>query len=100
MAASKEGKQVACLATAARDVSLKDAEAAKERYRVAEAEVETLRNERPTGARQREAWEEEPKAREDAVTDRDTKLEQSAREQAVERDRLEKLKKEVEAEKA
>ena len=80
LAASKEGKQVACLATAARDVSLKDAEAAKERYRVAEAELETLCNKRAAEARQREVREEELKAREDAITGHDTELEQSAQE--------------------
>nr|XP_040249526.1 dynactin subunit 1-like [Aegilops tauschii subsp. strangulata] len=70
------------LAVAASEVALKDAEAAKERCQVAEAELETLRNERAAEARQREAWEEKLKAREDA-----------------ERDHLEKLKQEVEAEK-
>ena len=81
-------------------MALKDAKAAKERCQVAEAELETLRNERAIEARQREVWEEKLKAREDTVAGRDTELEQSAREQAAERGRLEKLKEEVEAEKA
>nr|XP_020161581.1 uncharacterized abhydrolase domain-containing protein DDB_G0269086-like [Aegilops tauschii subsp. strangulata] len=84
VAASEEGKQAAGLAAVALDAALRDAEATKERCRVAEVELETLRNERAAEARQREAQEEKLKAREDAA----------------ERDRLEKLKKEVEAEKA
>nr|XP_020167158.1 translation initiation factor IF-2-like [Aegilops tauschii subsp. strangulata] len=98
--ASEEGKQAADLAMDAREVALKDAEAAKERYRGAEAELETLRNKRAAEARRREAWDGKLKAREDVVADRDTELEQSARAQAAERGRLEKLKEEVEAEKA
>ena len=99
MAASEEGKRAADLATAAHEVALKDVEAAKEHCRVAEAELKTMCNERATEARQHEAREEKLKAREDAVAGRDTELEQSAREQAAKRDRLEKLKKEVEEEK-
>nr|XP_020165579.1 uncharacterized protein LOC109751084 [Aegilops tauschii subsp. strangulata] len=100
VAASEEGKQAADLAVAAREVALKDAEAAKEHCRVVEAELETLRNERAVEARQREAWEGKLKAREDAVAGCDTELEQSTRAQAMERGRLENLKEEVEAEKA
>nr|XP_020147349.1 protein pxr1-like [Aegilops tauschii subsp. strangulata] len=73
---------------------------AEERCRVAEAELETLPNERAVKARQHEAREEKLKAREDAVAGRDTELKQSAREQAIERGRMEKLKEELEAEKA
>nr|XP_020156656.1 microtubule cross-linking factor 1-like [Aegilops tauschii subsp. strangulata] len=100
VAASEEGKQAADLATVAREDASKDTEAAKERCRVAQAELETLRNERATKVRQHEVREEKLKAREDAVTGRDTELEQSSRAQAAERNRLEKLKKEVEREKA
>nr|XP_020197897.1 uncharacterized protein LOC109783714 [Aegilops tauschii subsp. strangulata] len=71
--ASKEGKQAADLAAAVRWEALKDAEAAKERCRAAEAELETLRNERAA---------------------------ESAREEAAERSRLGELKKEVEEGKA
>ena len=60
-------------------MALKDAEAAKECCWVAEAELETLRNEHAAEARHHEAREEELKAREDAVTDRDSELEQSVR---------------------
>ena len=100
VAASEEGKRAADLAVAAHDVALKDAEAAKERCRVAEAELETLRKEGAAKVRQREAREEKLKAREDAVAGRDTELEQSARAQAAERSRLEELEKKVEAEQA
>nr|XP_020165338.1 translation initiation factor IF-2-like [Aegilops tauschii subsp. strangulata] len=87
-------------AVAARDTALKDAESAKERRWVVEAELEKPRNERAAETRQREAWEEKMKAREDAVAGRDTELEQSARAQAAERSRLEELEKKVGAEKA
>ena len=77
--ASEEGKRAADLAASAPEVALKDAEAAKERCRLAEAELETTRNERTVEACQLVAWEDKMKAREDAVTGRDTELEQSAR---------------------
>nr|XP_020177566.1 tol-Pal system protein TolA-like [Aegilops tauschii subsp. strangulata] len=80
-------------------MALKDAEAAKERYRSMEAELETMRNERATEARSRKVEEEKMKAREDAITCRDAELEQLARAQAAERSHLEKLEREVEAEK-
>ena len=98
MVGSEEGKQVAGLAAAAHDMALEDAKAAKERCRVSEAELETLRNEHATEACQCKV-REELKAREDVVDGPDIELEQSAREQATERDRLDKLKKEVEEEK-
>ena len=44
MAASMEGEQAAGLAADARDMAVKDAEAAEERCRVAEAELKTLRD--------------------------------------------------------
>nr|XP_020170420.1 translation initiation factor IF-2-like [Aegilops tauschii subsp. strangulata] len=85
IAASGEGERAAGLAAAARDMALRDVESAKERRRSAEAELETMRNERTVEACQREAWEEKIKAREDA---------------AAERSCLEELEKKVEAEKA
>ena len=78
--ASKEGERATGLAAAARDAALKDAEPAKERDRVAEAELETLYNKRAAEARQSEVRKEELKAREDAITGHDTELEQSAQE--------------------
>nr|XP_020185402.1 MICOS complex subunit MIC60-like [Aegilops tauschii subsp. strangulata] len=77
-----------------------DVEAAQDRYRVLEAELKTLRNERAEEARGRKAEEEKMKAREDAVRGRDTEMEQLGKAQAAERGRLEKLKQEMEAEKA
>nr|XP_020168557.2 MAP7 domain-containing protein 1-like [Aegilops tauschii subsp. strangulata] len=100
MAASEEGKRATDLAAAAREVALKDDEAAKERCRVAEAELETLCNECTAEVRQHGAREEKLKAREDAVVSRDAELEQLARAQTAEHDRLGKLEKKVEAEKA
>ena len=41
----------------AREGLLKDAEAAEERCRVMEAELETIRNEHAAEARERETWE-------------------------------------------
>ena len=78
MAASKEDKRAADQAATAREVALKDAEAAKERYWVAEVELENLRKERATAACQLEAREEKLKAQEEAVTGRDAELEQLA----------------------
>ena len=67
MAASEEGKRAIDLAAAAREVALKNANAAKEPCRVAEAKLETLQNERTAEARQHGVREEKLKAREDAV---------------------------------
>nr|XP_020192045.1 translation initiation factor IF-2-like [Aegilops tauschii subsp. strangulata] len=100
VAASEEDKRAADQAAAAHKVALKDAEAAKERCRSMEAELETMHNERPTEARDRKVEEEKMKAREDAVNGRDTKLEQSTRAQAAECSCLEKLEKKVEAKRA
>nr|XP_020190845.1 atherin-like [Aegilops tauschii subsp. strangulata] len=51
IAASEEGERAAGLAVVARDVAPKDAEAAQERCRLAEAELETMRNEGTVEAR-------------------------------------------------
>ena len=75
IAASEEGERAAGLAAAAHDVALKDVEVAKERCRVAEAELETLCNERTTEAPEGEMWDEKMRAREDAVAGHDTELE-------------------------
>nr|XP_020195989.1 uncharacterized protein LOC109781799 [Aegilops tauschii subsp. strangulata] len=100
VAALEEGQQVVGLAAAARDMAEKDAKAAKEHCHAAEAELKSLRDKQATQARQLEMQEEKLKAREAAVADHDTELEQAAREQATERGCLVKLKEEVEAEKA
>ena len=62
--------------------------------------MKTLHNEHAEEARGRKAEEEKMKAREDAVKGRDAELEQLGKAQAVERSRLEKLKRKMEAEKA
>nr|XP_020170213.1 chromosome partition protein Smc-like [Aegilops tauschii subsp. strangulata] len=58
VAASEEDKRTADQAAAAREVALKDAEAAKERCRAAEVELENLRKEWAAVARQFEVREE------------------------------------------
>nr|XP_020147164.2 atherin-like [Aegilops tauschii subsp. strangulata] len=99
-ATSEKEKQATAQASAARDAALKDAEAAQGRYRVLEAELNVLRDERAEEARGRKAEEEKMMAREDAVRGRDAELEQSAKAQATEQGRLEELERKVKAEKA
>ena len=73
-AASKKDKQAAAQAVAAREVALKDVEAAQDRCRSLEAKLETMHNEHATETRDRKAEEEKMKAREDAVRGRDAEL--------------------------
>ena len=80
MAFTEEGRKVADIAAAARDVALKDAKDAKKRCRAAEAELQALRDEQATRTHRLEEQEEELKARETALADRDTELEQAAQE--------------------
>ena len=61
---------------AARKVALKDAEAAQDRCRLLAAELETMQREHAKEAQGHKAEEEKMKAREDAVKDHDTELEQ------------------------
>nr|XP_020179478.1 uncharacterized abhydrolase domain-containing protein DDB_G0269086-like [Aegilops tauschii subsp. strangulata] len=100
IAAFEEDKRAVDRVAVAREVALKDAEAAKECCRLVEAELEIMRNEHAVEAHGRKAEQEKMKAQEDAVNGRDAELEQSVRAQAAERSRLEKLEKKVEAEKA
>nr|XP_020170310.1 neuromodulin-like [Aegilops tauschii subsp. strangulata] len=79
VAASEEGKQAAGLAAVAPDLAVKDAEAAEERCRVAEAGLKTLCDQQVAEARQCEVRDEEMKAQEAAVADRDAELEQRPR---------------------
>nr|XP_040254156.1 uncharacterized protein LOC120972727 [Aegilops tauschii subsp. strangulata] len=99
-ATSEKDKQAVVQAAAAREVALKEGEAARDCCQVLEAELKTLRNERAKEARGRQAEEEKMKAREDAARGRDTELEQLGKAQAAERGRLEKLKQELEMERA
>nr|XP_020147014.1 uncharacterized abhydrolase domain-containing protein DDB_G0269086-like [Aegilops tauschii subsp. strangulata] len=96
-AATKEGRKVAGMATAARDAALADAAAAEKRCRTTETELKALCDEQAARARQLEEQKEKLKTQETALTDRGTELEQAAQEQAMERSRLERLKEEVEA---
>ena len=68
---SRKDREAVAQAVAAREVALKDAEAAQDRCRSLAAELETVRRERAKEARGRKAEEEKMKAREDAVKDRD-----------------------------
>nr|XP_040256276.1 tol-Pal system protein TolA-like [Aegilops tauschii subsp. strangulata] len=97
---SKKDREAVAQAMATREVALKDAEAAKDRCRSLEAELETARKERAKEARGRKAEEEKMKAREDAIRDRDAKLEQLAKAQATKRGLLEELEQNLQAEKA
>nr|XP_020185103.3 caldesmon-like [Aegilops tauschii subsp. strangulata] len=100
VAAPEEDKRAAAQAAAAREAAQEDAEAARERCRSMEAELETMPHERAAEARNRKAEEEKMKAREDTINNRDAELEQLARAQAAEHGRLEELEKKVEAERA
>ena len=62
---------------------------------MAEAEMKALREEQADQTRQLQEHEEELRAREAVLADRDAELAQAAKDQAVERDRLGKLKEDV-----
>nr|XP_020190664.1 atherin-like [Aegilops tauschii subsp. strangulata] len=72
---SEKDNEAVTQAVAAREVALKDVEAAKDRCRLLEAKLENARRERAKEARGRKAEEEKMKAREDAVRDHDAELE-------------------------
>nr|XP_020200442.1 microtubule cross-linking factor 1-like [Aegilops tauschii subsp. strangulata] len=95
---SEKDREAVAQAVAAREVALKDAEAAKDRCRSLEAELETAQRERAKETRGRKAEEEKMKAREEAVRDRDAELEQLAK--VTERGRLEELEQKLKEEKA
>ena len=59
---SEKDREAVTQAVAAREVALKDAEAAKDRYRSLEAKLETARREHAKEARGRKAEEEKMKA--------------------------------------
>nr|XP_020170745.1 actin cytoskeleton-regulatory complex protein pan1-like [Aegilops tauschii subsp. strangulata] len=100
VADSEKDREAFAQAVAAREVALKDAEAAKDRCRSLKAELETARRERAKEARGYKAEEQKMKAREDAIRDRDAEQEQLAKAQATERGRLEELEEKLKAEKA
>ena len=72
--ASEEEKQVTSQAIAARDAALKDASTIKGHCKALEDEMQGLRDELAKEVSDRQAKEEEMKAREAAVRDRDIEL--------------------------
>nr|XP_020151005.1 uncharacterized protein LOC109736203 [Aegilops tauschii subsp. strangulata] len=88
---SEKEKGAAAQAAADREAALKDAEAARDHCRVLEDELKSLRDEHAEEARGRQAKEEEMRAREDAIKNRNAELGELEKVQAVERSRLEEL---------
>nr|XP_020178713.1 ankyrin repeat domain-containing protein 24-like [Aegilops tauschii subsp. strangulata] len=99
-ASSKKEKQSTVKAAADRDAALKDAEAARGRCQELEDELKRLRDQLAEETRGRQVKEEEMRAREDAIKNRDADLEELEKTQAVERSRLEELEREVKAKEA
>ena len=99
-AASEKERQGATSAAADREAALKDAKAARDRCQVLEDELQSLCNKHAEEARGRLAKEEEVKAREDAVKNRDAELAELEKRQATERSRLEGLERKAKAREA
>ena len=99
-ASSEKEKQSAANAVADREATLKDAKAARDRCRELEDELKSLRDKHAEEARGRQVKEEEMKAREDAVKNRDAELAELGKTQAAERNRLEEVERRVEAREA
>ena len=72
--ASEKEKQGAASAAADHEAVLKDAKAARDRCQVLEDELQSLRDKHAEETRCHQAKEEEMKAREDAIRNRDAKL--------------------------
>lgn len=88
---SEKEKQSAANAAADRETALEDAKAARDRCRELEDELKSLLDKHAEEARGRQAKEEEMRAREDTVKNRDAELEELGKTQAVEHSRLEEL---------
>ena len=73
-ASSEKEKQSAANAASNREAALKDAKAARDRCQEMEDELKSLRDKYAEEARGRLVKEEEMKAREDAVKNRDAEL--------------------------
>nr|XP_045084596.1 uncharacterized protein LOC123494057 [Aegilops tauschii subsp. strangulata] len=99
-ASSEKEKQSAIKAAADRDAALKAAEAARGSCQELEDELKRLRDQHTEEARGRQVKEEEMRAREDAIKNRDTELEELEKTQATERNRLEELEREAKAKEA
>nr|XP_020182760.1 MAP7 domain-containing protein 1-like [Aegilops tauschii subsp. strangulata] len=97
--ASEKEKRAAAQAAADREAALKVARAAHDRCRALERELKGLRDKRAEEARCRRAKEEEMRAWEDAIKNRDAELGELAKTQAAERGLAEELERKVEAKK-
>ena len=100
VASSEKEKQSAAKAAVDREVALKDAKAARDRCQELEDELKSLRDKHAEEARGRLVKEEEMKAREDTVKNRDAELEELGKTQAAEHSRLEELERKVKAREA
>ena len=89
--ASEEDKRATTQAAADREAALKDAEAAHDRCRELEDKPKNLCDQHAEEGRGCQAREEEMRAREDAIKDRDAELGELAKAQATEHSRLEEL---------
>nr|XP_020170201.1 TANK-binding kinase 1-binding protein 1-like [Aegilops tauschii subsp. strangulata] len=98
-ASSEKEKQSAVKAAADHDTALKDAEAARGRCQELEDELKHLRDQHAEEARGRQVKEEEMRAREDTIKNRDAELEELEKAQATERSRLEELERGAKAKK-
>jgi hypothetical protein len=93
----EEGRKAASAATAERDKAWTDAKAAKEHCLTAETKLKALVDERVDDAHRLEEQLNDLGAQKTALDDRGAELKWVTLEQATERSRLEKLKKETEA---
>nr|XP_040258458.1 MAP7 domain-containing protein 1-like [Aegilops tauschii subsp. strangulata] len=83
-ASSEKEKQSTVKAAADRDAALEDAEAARGRCQELEDELKHLRNQHAEEVRCRQVKEEEMRAREDAIKNRDAEFEELEKAQAAE----------------
>nr|XP_040258348.1 FYVE and coiled-coil domain-containing protein 1-like [Aegilops tauschii subsp. strangulata] len=93
--ASEEEKQATAKAAADHEAALEDAKATRDRCRVLDDELKSLRDQHAEETRGRQAKEEEMKAREDAIRSRDAELVELAKAQAAEHSRLKALDQEA-----
>nr|XP_020196920.1 tol-Pal system protein TolA-like [Aegilops tauschii subsp. strangulata] len=100
VASSENEKQSTAKAAADRGAALKDAKTARDHCQELEDELKSLHDKHADEARGRLVKEEEMKAREDAVKNRDAELEEMGKTQAAGRSRLEELEQKVKAREA
>nr|XP_020199424.1 translation initiation factor IF-2-like [Aegilops tauschii subsp. strangulata] len=94
---AEEDQKVLGVVATERDLARKEATEAEDWCRVVEAELKALQDQRAAQASQLQEREEKLKAQEAALADRNTEVKKAALGQAVERDRLTRLKEEAEA---